>query len=247
MKRIFGLLVLGALLARGAGAQEAKAPWLLTFTHGPLDVHTVRYRDGSSKPLYYFTFKLENKSPSDAKLNLHIRAMVGSNPKKSKLHVALPHAHAEEGVRRIARADDLKNVQDINKMGTLPAGESVRGIAVLGRFNVEWDEATIDVSGLEPAARQCRVKKYGDAGFTLAHRAYLRHNAAVRKAAGDAEFKDIGVIIHHKVIWSMTYSRAGDEFGAHLDPIALEREGWDVVSDPGPKIVYELKPVFDGG
>ena len=130
-------------------------------------------------------------------------------------------------------------------MGTLAVGQSVRGIAVLGTFHREWDEATVTVSGLEPAAISCRVRKYGSAGFTLVHRAYYHHNARVRQQAGkDPQFTEASVILQHDVIWKMRYQREGDEYAPHVDPIHLMGESWDVVEDPAPKIVYERKPPF---
>ena len=44
-------------------AQEAReAPWYLSFTHGPLTSYTLHYKDGSSRSVYYFTFKVKNAS-----------------------------------------------------------------------------------------------------------------------------------------------------------------------------------------
>ena len=127
-------------------------------------------------------------------------------------------------------------------MKTLKAGASIRGIAVFGTFNREWDIATVTVSGLEPQALHCRVRQYGDSGFTLAHRAYYHHNNRVRQKAGKgAETTEPQVVVSHDVIWKMRYRREGDEFGPHLDPIIMNGEGWDVVN---PKIVMEKKVPF---
>ena len=238
---LFPLLVAGG----SAAAQDATAPWSLSFEHGPLEVYTVTYKDGSSTAFYYFTFTLQNKSSVDAPLTgLHVKAVVGTDPKKQKTHIAVPAPDAEEAVRRLGRADDLKNIQQLNASEPLKPGETVRGIAVLGTFHREWDEAIVHVYGLEPSARQVRVRKYGD-GFTLAHRAYHRHNRQVIDAAGQgASYVEVHAIIHHNVVWKMKFHREGDEFSPHVDPIYLDSEGWDVVSDPAPKIVKERPAPF---
>jgi len=239
-------LLLALLVVPGeALAQDAKAPWAITFSHKPLDVITVPYRDGSATSFYYFIFTLQNKGDTDAPLGIHIRAYVGSNPRKRQTHLAVPRTDAEEFVRRISRRKGLKNVQQINAMKALKPGASVEGIAVLGTFHREWDIATVTVSGLEPNGLACRVRKFGDSGFTVAHRAYLRHNNVVRDRVGkDAEYTEVNSIIRHDVVWVMKFHREGDEFAPHLDPIDQDGEGWDVVADPGPSIVHEKEAPF---
>ena len=114
MKRSMTVLALPALFLLGAGVagQEAarEAAWSLKFTHGPLEVHSVTYKDGSARSFYYLTFKLENKSQTEADLALYMKAAVGSHPKKRREFIAKPEPDAEESVRRLARAPDLKNV-----------------------------------------------------------------------------------------------------------------------------------------
>jgi hypothetical protein len=250
MKRRMTVLVLPALLLLGAGVAgqddlDRKPAWALTLTHGPLEVHSVTYKDGSARSYYYMTFKLENKSPTEADLALHFRAAVGSHPKKRRVLIATPEPDAEESVRRLARAPDLKNVQQINQMGKLAPGKSVRGIAVFGTFNREWDVAYVTVSGLESTAIHARVRKFGAAGFTVAHRAYhLRNQRVLRKAGKNPEFTEVHAVVKHNVIWKMKFHRKGDEYAPHLDPIVLDTEGWDVVEDPPPTIVMEKKDPF---
>ena len=233
-------------LGVSAEAQEA-SPWSLTFSHKQLDVITVPYKDGSATTYYYMLFTLKNGGKGDAPLGVHLKAYVGpKHPNKMKTHLALPNKAAEDFVRRIARDKDIKNVQEINAMGTLKAGASVKGIAVFqGTFNPEWDKAVVTVSGLEAHGLKTRVRKYEGAGFTLSHKAYSRHNAAVLKKAGDgAEFTEAGAIVRHEVLWVMRYHREGDEYSPQLDPILLDGEGWDVAEKPGPKIVMELEVPF---
>lgn len=249
MKRSMTVWVLPALLLLGvgvAGEEPARPPaWALSFTHGPLEVHSVTYKDGSARSYYYLTFKVENKSETAADLALHFKATVGSNPKKRRVHIAAPEPDAEESVRRLARAPDLKNVQQINKMGKLEPGQSLRGIAVFGTFNREWDVAYVTVSGLESAAIHTRARKFGAAGFTIAHRAYHLHNQRVLQKAGkDPEFTEVYAIVKHDVVWKMKFYRKGDEYAPQLDPIYLDVEGWDVVEDPPPTIVMEKEDPF---
>jgi hypothetical protein len=233
------------LLAPAAGEDPAP-PWALDLSHGPLETYSVTYKDGSAKTFYYMTLELKNGSPTDAPLHLVVKATVGADVKKRRVLPALPAAEAEESIRRLSRAADLKNIQEINKMGVLKAGESVRGIAVFGTFHREWDVATITVAGLEPYSRECRARKYGDAGFTLFHRAYVAHNQGVRaKAGADATFQDVHAIVRHNVVWKMQFHREGDEFAPQVDRIYLDAEGW-AVSDPAPQIVSERKPPFGG-
>lgn len=245
MKRIAVWMVpaLAALLG-GASAQDAAAPWQLTLSAKPLDVATVTYKDGSARSFYYFTFTVTNKSQTEAALALHVRAIVGTHPLKKKTHVAVPEPDAEEFVRRMGRAPKLKNIQAINKMGKLQPGESVQGIAVFGTFDREWDKAVVLFSGLESASLQTRVRKYGDAGFTVAHKAYFRHNQGVLNAAGsDAEWSEVNAIIRHDVAWKMVFYREGDEFAPHVDPIHFDSAEWAVLET---KIVEELKPPMRG-
>jgi hypothetical protein len=155
--------------------------------------------------------------------------------------VAVPEPDAEEFVRRLSRTPDLKNVQDINRMGKLEPGAKARGIAVFGTFDREWDVATVTVAGLEPQALHCRARTYGDKGFTLAHRAYYAHNQAVRKAAGETAGADVYAVVSHKVIWKMQFHREGDEFAPQLDPIVMDSEGWDVTN---AKIVHVKEAPF---
>lgn len=240
-----------ALAAPGVARAQDRALWSLKFTHEPLDTITVHYKDGSAHSFYYFTFTIQNDSGQDAELSLHVKAVVGSNPRKRKVHVAVPHPDAEETVRRIARAPGLLNVNQINrhnapknKPGVLKAGESLRGIAVLGTFDREWDVATVTVSGLEPNSLHGRVRKVGNS-FTLGHHAYHLHNQRVLDKAGkDAGNTWVHAIIQHEVVWTMKFHREGDEFEPQLDPIILDWEGWDVVEDPAPKIVLEKQAPF---
>ena len=248
------IAVLMILLARGSSAQDSTKPWKLEFRHGPMKVITVPYKDGKSRPVNILTFTIKNVSDVEAALALHMKAYVGTNPRKSQVLIALPDADAEEMVRRLGRNPKLINVQQINRHqsggkgpGKLAPGESLDGIAVFGEFDREWGDATVTVAGLEPRAIHARIRKYGDAGFVLFHRAYHRHNKRVREAAGEgAESTDAYAVVQHSVIWKMKFSRVGDEFAPQIDPITLDTEGWDVVADPGPKIVLEKQPRFGG-
>ncbi|MGQ0612498.1 MAG: hypothetical protein ACT4PV_01940 [Planctomycetaceae bacterium] len=241
------LLFLLPCAAQVATAQDApEEPWAIKFSHRPLELITVHYKDGSSAAAHYMIFTLENAGKVDAPLALHIKAVVGTHPLKRKVHLSLPHADAEEWVRRIARADTLKNIQELNDggKGVLKAGETARGIAVFGAFDQEWDVATLLVSGLESRALRCRVRQYGD-GFTLAHHAYLARNLTVTEKAGkDATWREFNALVSHDVLWSMTYRREGDEFAPQMDPITLATEEWVVSEDPAPQIVMEIKPPF---
>ena len=250
-------LILGLFVLAPQGAAEShsegstRATWAIKFTHHALDTITVHYKDGGARTFYYFTFTLENTSSTAADLSIHVKAMVGSNPRKRKVHVSIPSPDAEETVRRISRTKGLLNVNQINrhnaakgKSGVLESGESLQGIAVLGTFDREWDVATVTVSGLEPHSVHARVRKVGN-DFTLAHHAYYHHNKRVMKKAGkDAGNTYVHAIIKHEVIWKMKFHREGDEFEPQLDPIILDWEGWDVVNDPAPKIVLEKKAPF---
>lgn len=243
------LIALLCSLSGGAAAQDAdiSPPWSITFKAEPLDVITVQYKDGSARSFNYFTFTLENKGKVDADLRLHFKAIVGSNPKKQKVHLALPEKDAEEYVRRMSRTKDLKNVQEINAMGKLAAGKKVRGIAVMGTLDREWDIATVTVSGLEPRALHCRVRMYGDAGFTLAHRAYRSHNEKVLAAAGEgAPYREAHAVIRHDVLWTMKFYREGDEFSPHLDPIHLDTAWWAVGDEPVPEVVLVKQQPYGG-
>lgn len=248
MKRSLAVGALGALLllvGASASAQE-EPPWTLKFTHGDLDTYSLTYKDGSAKTFYYFTFTLANRSTVDAPVHVVIKAVVGSDPRKQKVMIALPAPDAEEALRRLSRTPDLKNVQEINALGTLKPGQSVKGIAVFGTFHREWDIAEVAVAGLEPYSRECRVRKYGDAGFTVFHRAYYHHNRRVlAKAGADASFEDVHAIIRHNVVWKMKFHRKGDEFAPQVDRIFLDEEGW-AVADPGPEVVFEPQPPFRG-
>jgi hypothetical protein len=100
MKRSMTVLVLPALLLLGAGVagqdEAAREPaWTLAFTHGPLEVHSVTYKDGSARSFYYLTFKVENKSKTPADLALHLKATVGTHPKKRRVLTATPEPDAE--------------------------------------------------------------------------------------------------------------------------------------------------------
>jgi hypothetical protein len=234
------------LLLAPASGQEPQPPWAIDFAHGPLETHSLTFKDGSAKTFYYMTFTLKNGSPTKAPLHLSIKANVGADVKKRQLLPALPAADAEEAIRRISRAADLKNVQEINQMKELQPGESVRDIAVFGTFHREWDKATVTVSGLEPYGRACRVRKYGEAGFTLPHRAYSAHNQAVlAKAGADATFQEVHAIVRHNVVWKMDFHREGDEFAPQVDRIFLDMEGWSLAA-PAPEIVSEPKPPIGG-
>jgi len=250
MKRSLAVGALGVfllLLGGNVSAQEEPdPPWALSFTHGDLDTYSLTYKDGSAKTFYYLTFTLANHTKVDAPTHVVIKALVGSDPRKQKLMIALPAPDAEEALRRLSRTPDLKNVQEINALGTLKAGQTVKGIAVFGTFHREWDIADVTVAGLEPYARECRVRKYGDVGFTVFHRAYYDHNRRVlAKAGADAAFEDVHAIVRHNVVWKMKFHRKGDEFAPQVDRIFLDEEGWEV-ADPGPEIVFEPKPPFRG-
>jgi len=246
-----GLALLLAAALNGAAAEEGEVlpPWALSFRHGPLDVITIPYRDGSSRTYYYMTFDVENASKADAALALHLKVVTTVGGRNARTHFALPAADVEESVRRIARAPDLKNVQEINKhaSGVLKPGEKLRGVAVFGIFDREWDRAVITVSGLEPRGIHCRVRKFGD-GFTMFHRAYRAHNAAVMQAASQEDKgTDAYAIVQHDVLWRMTYLREGDEFEPHLDfagRVHLDSEEWIVSEDPAPRIALEKQPPF---
>jgi hypothetical protein len=243
-------LALGALLAFAllhggpAAGEEPAPPWNLDFKHTPLDTYSLAYKDGSAKTFYYLTFTVKNSSQQPAPLHLAIRAYVGSDAKERTTLPALPAPDAEEAIRRISRSPGLKNVQELNKLGMLQPGESANGIAVFGTFDREWDQATVTVGGLEPYSRRCRVRKYGEAGFTVFHRAYQNHNREVEEKAGaGATFQDVHAIVKHDVIWKMKFHREGDEFAPQVDRIFLDAEGWDV---EGAEIAFEPKAPFRG-
>ncbi len=243
---IFGAcLLLGAPAAGQEGARPA--PWHLKFSHDALETITIPYKDGSSKTVYFMTFTLKNTGAVEAKLNLHITATVGTDRRKRKRHLAMPHPDAENVVRRISNTPGLLNVQSINKLRKLGVGKRVRGIAVFDAFNREWDEAVVAVSGLEPYVLDCRIRAYGN-GFTLAHRAYYAHNSKVLNAKDKSDMGGVKyIILKHNVQWSMKFTRAGDEFAPHLDAVDLVWEGWTVSNKPAPRIVLEKKPTFGGG
>jgi len=245
MKRLLALLIPFAIWGGGAEAQDAKAPWQLTFRHGPLDVITVHYKNGDAKSFMYIRFTLENKSSSTALLSgLHFKAVVGTDKRKRKTHIAVPEAAAEETVRRLSRVSDLKNVQQIHKHngGKLEPGQTIRGIAVLGVWSREWDVATISVSGLESGSMHCRVRKFGDSGYTVSHRAYYHWNRRVLEKVTDVtDFTEARAIVKHDVVWNMVYTRSGDEFAPQMDELVLETEGWDVASS---SVAMEKKPRF---
>jgi hypothetical protein len=246
MRRTLLTGALGALLLllSPSRADDVKPPWAIDFTHGPLETYSLTYKDGSAKTFYYMTFTLKNKGQEAAPLHVVIKADVHAGLKTNTMMPALPAPDAEEAIRRLSRAPDLKSVQDINKVGTLNPGDSLRGIAVFGTFNREWDTAAVTVAGLEPYARACRARKWGDAGFTLFHRAYEEHNKAVlAKVAPDATFEDVYAIVRHNVVWKMQFHREGDEFAPQVDRIYLDAEGWSL-GEPGPEIVAEPKPPF---
>lgn len=236
----------GAAIAQDDAAPE---PWELTFTAQPLEAITVPYKDGTARTVYVLTFTIENESAATADLALHFRAEVGTDPRKKKVHYAVPDPDAEEFVRRMTRTPEMMSIAAINRHGAgdkgpgkLAPGEELTGIAVFGEFDREWDRAEITVAGLEPRALDARVRKFGDAGFTLAHKAYRRHNEMVRAAAGEgAQGNDVHAIVKHNVIRRMLFTRKGDEFEPHLDPIHLVLAEWDVVEDPAPEIVFEKK------
>jgi len=245
MTRLLAACALAAVLSGGAAAQGAEPPpWTLEFKHSDLESYTLSYKDGSAETVYYMTFTVKNDSQREAKLALHIRAdvQVGKREIKRKVHHAVPHKNAEEAIRRVGRAPQLKSVQQINDMKTLAPGQSVRGIAVFGTFNREWDTATIYVSGLESASLHARVRKYAGAGHVLFHRAYKLHNDRVKEKVQDlANYTEVNAIIQHDVVRVLRYRRKGDEFAPQVDPILSEGEWWDVRTT---KIVYEKKPVF---
>ena len=73
MKKSLGVAVaLLLILALGGGveAQDAAAPWSIRFSHKPLDVITVPYKDGSATTFYYMLFTLKNQG----------RAMISTMP-----------------------------------------------------------------------------------------------------------------------------------------------------------------------
>jgi hypothetical protein len=233
-----GLLAMA--FAIPAASEEAKAfePWAIQFDNQNLAVLVVSYRDGSARTFYYLPFTISNNRKVPAQLGLHIVAHVGTDPKKAHTHIALPHPDAELFYKRMARSKDIKNVQEINAMKELAPGQSVKGIAVFGTFDREWDKATVAVTGLEPRAIPTRVRQYGSDGFTMAHRAYNRHNEAVKKKAGaDASYTEPFVVVKHLVALRLGFHREGDEFAPQLDPIYPDFVEWDVLDEPGPEVV----------
>jgi len=226
-------------LAFAAPSEAEWKRWSLDFEYQPLDTLVVSYRDGSARTFYVLPFTVTNNGQDEAPLGLHMVAHAGTNPKKRKEHIALPHEDAEVFYRRMARNSDIKNVQEINALKTLAPGKSVRGLAVFGTFDREWDKARVVVTGLEPRAIPTRVRIFGNNGFTLPHRAYHEHNAEVMKKAGkDADFADKFVVLQHNVAFEMEFMRKGDEFAPQLDPIIALGTDWTVQS---PKIVREIK------
>ena len=234
-----------AMLAFGndASAQDGGKfkPWQLTYKAQDLDVLVVSYKDGSAKTNYYVTFTLTNNSKNPAPLGLHIVATVGRG-KRTQKHIAFGHPDAEAFYKRMSRASDIKNVQEINAMKTLAPGKSVKGIAVFGAFDRRWNDVTVSVTGLRPRAIHTRVRKFGNAGFTLAHPAYNAHNAAVMKKAGkDADYTEPFVVLQQTIVHSAMFTRRGDEFAPQLDPITRTNVDWTVRN---PKIVIEKKKLY---
>ncbi|MHC4940757.1 MAG: hypothetical protein ACYTHK_17590 [Planctomycetota bacterium] len=235
------LAVCAALLAFAfATPSEAEfEAWKLKFDYQPLETLIVSYQDGSARTFYALPFTITNKGENDAPLGLHMVAHVGSSPRKRKTHISMPSQDAEVFYRRMARSSEIKNVQQINAMKTLGAGKSVKGLAVFGTFDREWDVARVVVTGLEPRAIPTRVRVFGSNGFTLPHRAYHAHNKAVMKKAGkDADYSDKFVVLKHNVAFEMNFERQGDEFAPQLDPIIARGTNWTVMN---PEIVLDIK------
>jgi hypothetical protein len=216
-------------------------PWKLSFEQRDLDVLVVSYKDGTARTNYYVPFTITNNSKNPAPLGLHLVATVGRG-KRIKTHIALPQPHAETFFRRVANSKDTKNVQEINAMKTLAPGKSVKGIAVFGTFDRQWNDVTISVTGLEPRSIHTRVKKYGSNGFTLPHRAYNGHNKVVLAKAGkDADFTEHFVVVSQAISYEMKFTRKGDEFAPQMDPIFAIGSDWTVKN---PKIVIVKKKLY---
>ena len=63
MKKSLGVaaaLLLILALGGGVNAEDTVAPWSISFSHKPLDVITVPYKDGSATTYYYMLFTLKN-------------------------------------------------------------------------------------------------------------------------------------------------------------------------------------------
>jgi len=236
--------LLAMAFAMHASAEDTKAfePWAIKFENKNLDVLVVSYKDGSAKTSYYLPFTITNTGKAPAKLGLHMVAHVGTNPKKKRSHIALPHPDAELFYKRMARSKDIKNVQEINAMKMLAPGKSVKGIAVFGSFDRQWNDVTIRVTGLEPRAIHTRVKKYGSNGFTLPHRAYNSHNKGVLGKAGkEPDFTEHFAVVSQTIQYETMFTRLGDEFAAQLDPIIALGSDWTVKN---AKIVIEKKKLY---
>lgn len=216
-------------------------PWKLTYEQRDLDVLVVSYKDGSARTNYFVTYTITNNSKNPAPLGIHIVATVGRG-RRVKTHIALPHPHAETFFRRMANSKDTKNVQEINAIKTLAPGKSVKGIAVFGSFDRQWNDVTIRVTGLEPRAIHTRVKKYGSNGFTLPHRAYNGHNKVVLAKAGkEPDFTEHFAVVAQTIQFETKFTRMGDEFAAQLDPIIALGSDWTVKD---AKIVIEKKKLY---
>ncbi len=152
---LVGFLSLG-MNVEPASAQisdSAAVPWKLDFKVDRFSSVVYRDKTGKAETLWYLAFTVTNNGDSEAPLSLHFRADTDTKKK----YFERTHKGAEKLIESRMKTDLLSSSE---RPKTLPAGESLKGIAILGQLDPQLDRITIKVSGLEDVVYRVGTKRF---------------------------------------------------------------------------------------
>jgi hypothetical protein len=240
------LLALSGFVRAEDAAAPAGARWTLKFEHGPLRI--VPVREGANRYVSYHYIRLKVTNPTS--LARPWNPLVEAITDTKQVRRAVGYGNALAAIRAQERAPAIPCCETTS--GKIQPNETKDVVAVFGPLDPNYDRVEVRIHGLVNPITVYKVEKYGEAednsDEVVVDAAYSKHNAEVlarARAAGNAaepkvEYREV----RETRVWSIQFSRPGDEFGREADLIRMITEGWKVIPDPKTGRLHETLRVM---
>lgn len=223
-----------------AAKSTAGKRWMLDFSHGRLQRILINDGAGSESTYMYMRFSVTNKTglPRD----WHPLVTATLDTRSDRPYYAGGFPVALDRIRKVVDEPELQAVETTwsNRLeGKIKDGETKSLVAIFGPVDAGWSTFHVEFHGLVNPLTTLKAYKYSDTAFTFSEPVYVARNAQVlaelTKSLGGAELpkptSEYQVVIEKRV-WSVNYTRKGDEFRPDDDPIEFGGEKWLVLGEP---------------
>ncbi len=223
--------------------------WMLKFSRGQLQRILVDDGTGRETTYMYMLFSVTNDTAFPRPWHPLVTATLDT--RKERPYYAGGFPVALERIRKKVDDANLKAVETTwgnGQEGKIQNGETKNLVAIFGPVDAGWSSFHIEFHGLVNPLTTLKAFKYSDTAVTYTDPVYVERNAAVladvTKAAGGAELPkptpEYQVVIEKRV-WTVDYSRKGDEYRPDDDPMDFVGEKWKVIGEPKLIRKIELK------